>query len=189
MRQVVQAIAKKQGAQEGAGNSNAERQAVRDQGIAGRARTEKLNDVLSRAERAYSAGDLERASRAVDEAFELDPDAARAKSLNVQIAYKVAKHEQERRVQELLTLARRHISERKFADALEVVKKAENLNPTASGIRDVMALAASGHDQEQRRRAVKRSATEILSALDGSDPSLACKPAQAAVPQFPNEGE
>lgn len=189
MRQVVQAIARKQDAQKGAEDSNAQPQAVRDQGIAARARMEKLNDVLSRAERAYSAGDLERASRAVDEAFELDPDAARAKSLNVQIAYKVAKHEQERRVQELLTLARRHISERKFVDALDVVKKAENLNPAASGIRDLMALAASGHEQEQRRRAVKRSATEILSAFHGSDPSPACKVAEAGVQQFPNQGE
>jgi serine/threonine-protein kinase len=192
MRQVVQAIAKKQGSQKEAvrlDNSNREPHAGRDQAIAARARMEKLNDVLSRAERAYSAGDLEGASRAVDEAFELDPDAPRAKFLNVQIAHKVAKHEQERRVQELLALARRHISERKFADALKAVKKAENLNPAASGIRDLMALVASGHEQEQRRRAVKRSATEILGALDGSDPSLACKPAQAAVQQFPNEGE
>jgi len=191
MRQVVQAIAKKKGRQEEAIrlDNNPEPRAVRDQAIAARARMEKLSDVLSRAERAYSAGDLEGASRAVDEAFELDPDAARAKSLNVQIAHKVAKHEQERRVQELLALARRHISARKFADALEAVKKAESLNPAASGIRDLMVLAASGHEQEQDRRAVKKAADEILAALDGSDPSLACKLAQAAVQQFPNEGE
>ena len=192
MRQVVQAIARKQGSQEEAirsGNSNTERQAVRDPGIAARARMEKLNGVLSRAERAYSAGDLEAASRAVDEAFELDPDAARAKSLNIQIAHKVAKHEQERRVQELLALARRNISERKFSDALEALKKAERLNPTALGIQDLMASAASGHEHEKRRRAVKRSATEILTTLDGPDPSLASKLAQAAVQQFPNEGE
>jgi serine/threonine-protein kinase len=192
MRQVVQAIAKKQGCQEGAirmDYSNSEPQNVRDQRTATRARMEKLNDVLSRAERAYSAGDLEGASRAVDKAFELAPDSARAKSLNVQIAHKVAKQEQERRVRELLALARRHISARKFADAVETVKKAERLNPAASGIRDLMALAASGHEQEQRRRAVKKAAAEILAALDGSDPSFACKLAQAAVQQFPNEGE
>ena len=191
MRQLVQA-AKKQGGQEEAirlDNSNRKPHAVRDRTIAARARMEKLNDVLSRAERAYSAGDLEGASRAVDEAFELDPNAARAKSLNIQIAHKVAKHEQERRVQELLALARRHISERKFSDALEAVKKAERLNPAASGIQDLMASVASGHEQEERRRAVKRSATEILGALDGPDPSLASKLAQATVQQFPNEGE
>ena len=192
MRQVVQAIAKQQGGQKEAvrpDNSNTGRAAVRDQGIAARTRMERLNHVLSRAERAYSAGDFEGASRAVDKAFELDPNAARAKSLNIQIAHKVAQHEQERRVQELLALARRRISERKFSDALEAVKKAERLNPAASGIRDLMASVASGHEQEQRRRAVKRSATEILTALDGPDPSLASKLAQAAVQQFPNEGE
>jgi serine/threonine protein kinase len=191
MRQVVQAIARKQGGQEEAirpGNRNKEPQAVRDQSIAARARMEKLNGVLSRAERAYSAGDLEAASRAVDEAFELAPDSPRAKSLNIQIAHKVAQHEQERRVQELLALARRHISERKFSDALEALKKAERLNPTASGIQDLIASAASGHEHEKRRRAVKRSATEILTALDGPDPSLASKLGQAAVQQFPNEG-
>jgi eukaryotic-like serine/threonine-protein kinase len=190
MRQVVQAIAKKQGCLEEAirpENTNRELQTARDQVIAARARMEKLNEVLSRAERAYSAGDLEGASRSVDEAFDLDPDAARAKSLNVQIAHKVAEREQERRVQELLALARRHISARKFADALEAVKKAESLNPAAPGIRDLMALAASGHEREQRRRAVEKAAAEILTALDGSDPSLARKLAQAAVQQFPNE--
>jgi len=192
MRQVVQAIAKQQGGQKEAvrpHNSNTGREVGRDQGIAARTRMEKLNDVLSRAERAYSTGDLESASRAVDEAFELAPDAARAKSLNIQIAHKVAQHEQERRVQEMLALARRHISECKFSDALEAVKKAERLNPAASGIRDLMASAASGHDQEQRRRAVNRSATEILSAFDAPDPSLAAKLAQAGVQQFANEGE
>jgi eukaryotic-like serine/threonine-protein kinase len=191
MRQVVKAITKKQGRQEEAIrlDNNPEPRVVRDQAIAAPAGMEKLSDVLSRAERAYSAGDLEGASRAVDEAFELDPDAARAKWLNVQIAHKVAKHERERRVQELLALARRHISARKFADALEAVKKAESLNPAASGIRDLMVLAASGHEQEQDRQAVKKAADEILAALDKSDPSLACKLAQAAVQQFPNEGE
>ena len=191
IRQVVQSIVKKQGCPEEAirlENAAKEWQAVRDHGIAARARSEKLNEVLSRAERAYSAGDLKGASRAVDEAFELDPDAARAKSLNVQIAHKVAEREQERRMQELLALARRHISERKFADALEAAKKAQSLNPAAPGISDLMALAASGHEQEQRRKAVEKNAAEILAALDGSDPSLACQLAQAAVQQFPNEG-
>jgi eukaryotic-like serine/threonine-protein kinase len=191
MRQVVQAIAKKQGGQEEAIrlNNNPGPQDIRNQPTATRARIEKLNEALGRAERAYTAGDLEGASRAVDEAFELDPNAARAKSLNVQIAHKVARHERERRVEELLALARRHISARKFADAFEAVKKAERLNPTASGIQDLMALAASGYEQEQRQRTVKKAAAEILAALDGSDPSLACKLAQAAVQQFPNEGE
>ena len=106
----------------------------------------------------------------VDEAFELDPYAARAKSLNVQIAHKVAEREQERGVHELLALARRHISVRKFADALEAVKKAQSRNPAAPGIRDLMALAASGHEREQRRRAVEIAAAQFLAALDRSDP-------------------
>jgi hypothetical protein len=35
---------------------------------------------------------------------------------------------------------------------------------------------------------VEKAAAEILAALHGADPSLACKVAQAAVRQFPNEG-
>ena len=214
MRQVVQPIAKKQAQQRARDlqaqaeqaleqkqfgealscleeairldNSNTELPAVRDQ-VSARARMEKLNEVLSRAERAYTAGDLEGASCAVDEAFELDPEAARAKSLNVQIAHKVAEREQERRVQELVALARRHISARKFADALEALKKAETLNPASAGLRDLMALAASRHEQEQSRSAVEKAAADILAALDASEPSLACRLAQAAVQQFPNE--
>ena len=216
MRQVMQAVAKKQGQQRARdlqaqaeqaleqkqfgealscleeairlNNSNTELQAFRQQVIRARARMEKLHEVLSRAERAYSAGDFEGTSRAVDEAFELDPEAARAKSLNIQIAHKIAEREQERRVQELLALARQHVSARKFAGALEAVKKAESLNPAARGIPELMALAASGDAEEQRRRAVEKSAAEILAALHRSDPSLACKVAQAAVQQFPNEG-
>jgi hypothetical protein len=56
---VVQAIAKKQGCLKEAiwlENRNRELQVSRDQVIAARARIEKLNDLLSRAERAYSAG-------------------------------------------------------------------------------------------------------------------------------------
>jgi len=51
-----------------------------------------------------------------------------------------------------------------------------------------MALAVSGHEREQRRRAVEKAAAQILAALDWSVPSLACKLAQAAIQQFPNEG-
>jgi serine/threonine protein kinase len=192
MRQVEQAIAMNQRSPQEAirgNNSNSAPQNVRDQPIANRARMDKLNDVLSRAERAYSAGDLEAASRAVDEAFELAPDAPRAKSLNIQIAHQVAKQEQGRRVQELLALARRHISAHKFADALEAVKKAGSLNPAAPGVQDLMALAVSGYEQEERPRAVKKAAAEILAALNGSDPSRASKLAQTAVQQFPNEDE
>jgi Protein of unknown function (DUF3365) len=51
-----------------------------------------------------------------------------------------------------------------------------------------MALAVSGHEREQRRRAVEKAAAQILAALDWSVPSLTCKLAQAAIQQFPNEG-
>lgn len=62
----------------------------------------------------------------MDEASELDLYAARGESDNGQITHNVAERDQERGAHELLALARRHISSRRFANALEAVKKAQS---------------------------------------------------------------
>ena len=210
MRKVVQAIAKTRGEPVGALRAQAEQmpkqnqfaeplnclqqairlddekvelQICRDQVLASRARTQKLDELLSHAGRAYTASDFEGASRAVDEALKLDPDTRGAKALKALIARKVAAEEKERRLQEPLTPA----CPGKFTDALEVPRKAESPD-YGPRIRSLMVPAASRDEQELRRKSGEAAGAEITRVLGRSDPSLALRLAETGLRKFSSKG-
>jgi serine/threonine-protein kinase len=168
-------------------NTATELQAFRERVLGIHARAEKLNEVMARAERAYTAQDLDGARLALDEALQLDPNAPRAKAFKAIIDAKLAEREKERQVEDLLSQARRQISLRRFTGALELLRSAESLKPDTPGVRDLIALAEPAHEQEQRRRAIEEASAEINEALDHPDPSRARELAESALSRFPGE--
>jgi serine/threonine-protein kinase len=151
-----------------------------------RERQARFADAVRRAENAHDAGELDSAKAAIDEALSLVPEDAEAKTLQSAISRDLAERERDQKVQGLVDEARKEISSRRFTSAMEVLTKAEKIAPSAA-ISELLKLAASGREQEHRRKELEAAAAEIQDALDRDDVAAACIRADAALRKFPDD--
>jgi tetratricopeptide (TPR) repeat protein len=151
------------------------------------ARAATLNEILERAERLCSAHDLDGATRAIAEALEFDPHSARVKAFKLIIEAKILERERKRQVQELLASARQRIGCGEFEAALEFLKKAGDLDPTVSGLRDLTAVAEAGRRGGERHKFLQTATAEIKEALNCQNPMLARDLTAVALDKFPGE--
>jgi hypothetical protein len=166
-------------------SQNAELQQLRDQTLKAKERAEKIHEATRRAESAHCAGELDQALAAAEEALRLDAEYAEAQALRAVITREIGERKREAQINELLTEAQRQISSRHFTTAIEALKKAEAVDPTAPAVKELMALAASGREQEQRRKEIERLNADIQEALNRDDYRTACAKAEAAAQRFP----
>jgi serine/threonine-protein kinase len=168
-------------------SQNAELQQFRQQTRDAKVRLQKIQDAIRRAESAQWAGELDVALAAAEEALALDPNDIEAKALRNAIAQEIRERNRHQQIQELLDTAQRHISSRQFTDAIEALQKAEVLDPSAPAIKDMMTLAATGREQERRRKEIDQLTAEIQEALNRDDYGTACEKADGAVQRYPSE--
>jgi len=136
---------------------------------------------------ARKAGNLEGAFRWLDRLLTAEPDYQDAVHLKEEIAGEIAERDKQRQVQLWIAEARRLISSRKFSDALATLKRVEELDGNAPGLRELLQLAADGAEQELHRKALEKATAEVAEALDRPDPSLARNLAETALKKFPGE--
>ncbi|MBZ5704336.1 MAG: protein kinase [Acidobacteriia bacterium] len=166
---------------------NAELLRLRDSVKEKKARVDKLTQLLRRAESAHDGGDLEEALTATEEALEVDAESTEAKALHAVITRELAERVKLKQVQSFIDEARRQISSRRFTAALEVLKKAEQLDPTATGINELVSLASTGQQQERRRKELEQIAADVQEALNRSDHLAACALAEEGLQKFPED--
>lgn len=152
-----------------------------------KARVDKLTQFMRRAESAHDGGDLEEALTATEEALKVDPESTEAKALHAVITRELADRAKLKQVQSFIDEARRQISSRRFTAALEVLKKAEKLDPTATGINELVSLASTGQQQERRRKELEQIAADVQEALNRSDHMAACALAEEGLQKFPED--
>ena len=152
-----------------------------------KARVDKLTQLMRRAESAHDGGDLEEALAATEEALKVDAESTEAKALHAVITRELADRAKLKQVQSFIDEARRQISSRRFTAALEVLKKAEKLDPTATGINELVSLASTGQQQERRRKELEQIAADVQEALNRSDHMAACALAEEGLQKFPED--
>lgn len=160
---------------------------LRDTIAAAKAKKEKLDAALRRAETAQQNGDLDAAARAADEALGLDPESTQVKSLHASIAKELADRRKHQQLQTFLDEARRDISSRKFTAAFDVLKKAEQIDQASPEIAALMKLASSGRDEEHRRKEVERFTAEIEEQLAKDNFKGASDLVEQALGKFPTD--
>jgi serine/threonine-protein kinase len=160
---------------------------LRDSVAERKARAAQLASLLHRAESARDTGELEEAQKAVAEALLLEHDNREAQALNAIIAREIAEYNKLKQVQGFLDEARKRIASRSFTAALDVLKKAELLSPTAPGVKELANLAISGQEQEKRRKQLEAFNSEIENALSRDNFALACARADEGLQLFPED--
>jgi hypothetical protein len=150
-------------------------------------RSEKLRELLHRAEMAQDAGDLDAAYQTAQEALAIDAKNTQACSLHVTIAREIAERDKQLQLQKLLGEARKQMSSRYFTAALQLLKQAESIEPAVPGIQELIDLAVSGQQQEKKRQALERLSSEIEDALNCDDNDSACAKADEALRSYPDD--
>lgn len=167
--------------------SNEELVKLRDSIARAKSAREKLEAALRKVESARSAGDFEAALNAAEEAVALDADNQQVKALCASIQRELSEISRQKQFQGLLDEARKNISARKFADALATLKRAEEIDASSPEIAALMKLAASGHEQESKRRDLDTFKNEIENALANENFAEACEKVDAALQKFPSD--
>jgi hypothetical protein len=146
-----------------------------------------VRDSLRRAESALYAGDFDEAREAVDAALRLDTNSAEARALAEIIDKELSERSRRLQVQGLVDSARQGIAQRMFGDAIESLRKAEQLDPGDSNVRELLQWASRGQDQEQRRKDLLDLTDQIHGALRAEDFSSAYTICEVGLGSFPNE--
>ena len=146
-----------------------------------------VRDSLRRAESALYAGDFDEAREAVDAALRLDANSAEARALAEIIDKELSERSRRLQVQGLVDSARQGIAQRMFGDAIESLRKAEQLDPGDSNVRELLQWASRGQDQEQRRKDLLDLTDQIHGALRAEDFSSAYTICEVGLGSFPNE--
>jgi hypothetical protein len=146
-----------------------------------------VRDSLRRAESALYAGDFDEGREAVDAALRLDTNSAEARALAEIIDKELSERSRRLQVQGLVDSARQGIAQRLFGDAIESLRKAEQLDPGDSNVRELLQWASRGMDQEQRRKDLLDLTDQIHGALRAEDFSSAYTICEVGLGSFPNE--
>ncbi len=146
-----------------------------------------VRDSLRRAESALYAGDFDEGREAVDAALRLDTNSAEARALAEIIDKELSERSRRLQVQGLVDSARQGIAQRLFGDAIESLRKAEQLDPGDSNVRELLQWASRGQDQEQRRKDLLDLTDQIHGALRAEDFSSAYTICEVGLGSFPNE--
>ena len=148
---------------------------------------EKVYAALNAAQAAQAEGNLDAAKKAAAEALALKPENTQAKVLYRLISQEVEERSQQHQVEGYLRKASQEISSQRFTVALEILKRAQQLDPAAPQLHSLIASAVSGHEQERRRTSLQALVREIEDALKRDDYRSACEKANAALGRFPED--
>ena len=146
-----------------------------------------LTDALRRAEMAHSGGDLETAKRAVEEALNVDPSDTTAKALNAILSKEIGERNKRKKLDELLSAARKEITLRHYTSALDLLRQAEAVDGTVAEVHQLVRTATAGREHELRRRALEEACSEIEDLLNRDEYAAACDKADIALQRFPEE--
>jgi len=166
---------------------NQDLHAFRESVVQEKTRLEQCREAVKRAQSAQYAGDLTDAVNAIEQALKLDPADAEARALRSEIIRDIEQRKRQAEVQTLIEEAQRHISSRQFTNAIQALQKAQVIDPGSRVIRDLLTLAASGREQERRRKEIERFTNSIQEALNHDDFVSAGAHVEEGLKQFPED--
>jgi eukaryotic-like serine/threonine-protein kinase len=150
-------------------------------------RADRVAELLARAKSSFDTEDLENALASAKQALTVDAENIEAKKLHAAISNELTERAKLKQVHTQLQEARKQISSRHFTAALDLLRQAEQIDPDAPGVNELVALASAGQQQERRRKELEQFSSEIGEALNRNDYNQACAKAAEALERFPND--
>jgi serine/threonine-protein kinase len=168
-------------------DSNPDLQTLRTNIEKAKTEADLVRKAISRAESAQRSGDLDSAKNAIDSAFSCRPNDSKIRVLRRAIERDLEEREQQRQVEGLLDEARKQMSGRKFTAALDLLREAQELDPSTPQLRILLERLATEHQQERHRRELEKLKGEVQQAIDRDDYNAASAIAGEGLAMFPGE--
>ena len=150
-------------------------------------RAQDLDDALRRSQAAFYAGDLAEAQSAIEQALAIEPEHTEARTLGHLIRREAAERSKRVQLQGFIDGARTEIGKKNFLEALQFIQKAQEIDPSDTGIRELLAWASRGYSQEKSRKELEKSAGEIGRLLEDGRYQEALSACDTALIRFPEE--
>jgi serine/threonine protein kinase len=147
----------------------------------------ELAEALRRGQAALYAGDLGEAEIAVKKALEIEQSHTEARALEGLIHKELEERKRRVQLQGFVEEARREISGHNFLSALQSLKKAQEIDPSDSNIRELLSWASRGHEQEKFRSELQACTSEIGQLLSGDRYVEALEACRVALVRFPDQ--
>jgi serine/threonine protein kinase len=167
--------------------SNPELQALRERAQKEKEVQDRVNEQLVQAEAARRRCDYQGAMAAAQRALELDRTNPKIIALQATLTREAERAERQARAKPLLNSARTEIGSRRYNEALEFLRQAEQLDPTNPEVVLLRGDASSGLEQAQRREEIARLEAEVELAQSQEDLVRLSEAIESAVTRMPSE--
>ena len=152
-----------------------------------KAEAEVVRKAIAQAEAAQRSGDLDAAYSAIEAAFSYRPNDSKIKAIRRAITRDLEERERQKKLDSVLDEARKHMAERRFTDALDLLKEAQQLDASAPQLRALLDKLAVQHKREKHRRRIEQINHEVQQAIDRDDYAAASAKSSEGLQEFPAE--
>ncbi|MBV8049696.1 MAG: protein kinase [Acidobacteriaceae bacterium] len=98
-------------------------------------------------------------------------------------------NDRQKQVQDLVAEAKKRISQNDLSAALQLLRQAQTLDPSASGIKDLLVVAEARQQEERRRADLKNVTAQVQEAFAKQDYVTAAARIRDGLATFPNDPE
>jgi len=149
-----------------------------------KSRREQLEALLRQAQVARDQGNLKSAVLIMDRAIALDDQDSRVRQLHNALARQADEAGQREAARELVDQARVKLRNRRYEDALALLRKAEEFDPLQPDLQSLRSSAESGLAEEERRTVVETMEAKAANAATQEDVAQALAMVEDALNQF-----
>ncbi|HEX3469691.1 MAG TPA: protein kinase [Silvibacterium sp.] len=150
-------------------------------------RHDEINTLLAEADASRNRGDLTGALKVLEKALRLDQDNTKLRATYTEFAKQAKLAAQQGQIREMLVNARQEVSARRFTAAIEILREVSKLDPSLPELESLLQAAASGQEQERRRKLLEQVQAQVESCLLADEYDRATELVNRAVEQLPTE--
>ncbi len=150
-------------------------------------RADEVATLIAQAETFRERGDWTGAIQVAEKALKLDENNTAVRSTLAELSRQAKLVAQQQQVRQLIGKAREEYSARRFTQAIEILREVGKIDPSAPELDALMAEAATGQEQERRRRLLEQIHSEIENCLNAGDYDRASDLIDRAVEKLPTE--
>jgi serine/threonine protein kinase len=164
-----------------------EAQKYKQLAVEGRDRAEKIRRHLERGEKLAAEADFQQAKAEFEAVLAIDPDNATAVMTMDWVLKELSEQERLRQVRQHVERAHIHLAEKQFANALELLDRARELDPINVEVEALTRLVRSSADKEERRKLLLKRLADIEESVNHGKLDTALAAVEQAQQEFPDD--
>lgn len=168
---------------------HAEAQQYKQMAVERRDRTEKIKKHMDRAEKLANDADYQSAKTELETVLGVDRKHSGAQKMMDWVLKELTEQERLRQVRQHTESARKHLAEKNYAKAAELLDKARELDPINIEVESLTRLVRTSQEKESKRHVLDQRLADIQDALNRDKFDEALTLADKTLQDFPDDPE